>query len=163
MTPFPSVPRGLWFEEFKPGQSVVTSGRTITKSDIVNFAGLSGDYNPIHMDVEYAGETEFGKRVAHGLLVVSIASGLLLSTGVLDGTIGAFREIIKWKFHQPVYIGDTIRVEMEIMDTRSLKGNSSGLVKMGLRVKNQDGVMVMSGTLAILVLMQPDKVKDTNE
>ena len=162
MTPFPILPRGLWFDEFKPGQSFETPGRTISEADIVNFAGLSGDINPIHMDAEFARTTEFGQRVAHGLLVVSIASGLLMRTGVLDGTIGAFREIVKWKFRKPVFIGDTIRVILEILETKPLKGNSSGLVTMGLGVKNQDDVLVMSGKLAVLVLGKPDNNKGTD-
>ena len=161
MTPFPILPRGLWFDEYKPGQSLETPGRTISEADIVNFAGLSGDINPIHMDADYARITEFGQRVAHGLLVVSIASGLVMRTGVLDGTIGAFREIVKWKFRTPVFIGDTIRVVLEILDTKPLKGNSAGLVMMGLGVKNQDDVLVMSGKLAVLVQGKPDNNKGT--
>lgn len=156
MTPFPSMPRGLWFEEFEPGQHLVTAGRTVTEADIVNFAGLSGDFTAIHTDEEYAKSTIFGRRAAHGLLVVSIVSGLLIQTGVLDGTLGAFREISNWKFKEPVYIGDTIRVELDILETRLLKGMSSGIVGLGLRVKNQDDALVMSGKLKALVLGKPD-------
>ena len=109
MKELPTSPRGLWFEEFEPGQTLVTGGRTITESDLVNFAGLSGDYSPIHVDAEYSAESAFGQRVAQGLLIFSIVTGLLIQTSVLDGTLAAFREIKSLKFRQPVYIGDTIR------------------------------------------------------
>ena len=95
--------RGLWFEEFEVGQRIITPGRTITESDIVSFAGLSGDYNQIHTNAEFSSKTPFGKRVAHGLLVLSIASGLAMRTGVLEGTVLAFREINNWKFSLPSF------------------------------------------------------------
>ena len=107
-----SSQRGMWFEEFEVGQRIITPGRTITESDIVSFAGLSGDYNQIHTDAEFSSKTPFGKRVAHGLLVLSIASGLAMRTGVLEGTVLAFREINNWKFSLPVFIGDTIYTEL---------------------------------------------------
>lgn len=159
MRPFPSLPRGLWLEEFQPGQQLVTASRTVTEADIVNFAGLSGDCNAIHTNAVFAESTEFGRRPAHGLLVVSIVSGLLLQTGLLDGTLGAFREISNWKFKKPVFIGDTIRAEMEIHGVRPLKGLDSGLVQFGLRVKNQEDELVMSGNLEMLVLGMPEEIK----
>src|SRR4030065_587855 len=103
-----SSPRGMWYEEFEVGQRIITPGRTITESDIVSFAGLSGDYTQIHTDAEFSSKTPFGKRVAHGLLGLSIASGLAARTGVLEGTVLAFREINDWKFSRPILVGDTI-------------------------------------------------------
>ena len=96
-----STQRGMWFEEFEAGQQVITPARTITESDIVSFAGLSGDYNQIHTDAEFARTTPFGQRVAHGILGLAIASGLAMRTGVLEGTVIAFREINNWKFTNP--------------------------------------------------------------
>ena len=72
--------RGLYFEEFAPGRKIVSGGRTITEADVVGFAGLSGDYNQIHMDAEFAAAGPFGTRVAHGMLGFSIASGLAVQT-----------------------------------------------------------------------------------
>jgi acyl dehydratase len=163
MRSFPSLPRGLWFEEFQPGQRLVTAGRTVTEADIVTFAGLSGDHNVIHTNAVFAESTGYGKRPAHGLLVVSIISGLLVQTGLLDGTLGAFREILTWKFKKPVFIGDTIRAEMKILKTRLLRGMESGLVRLGLRVINQDDVLVMSGKLEMLVLGMPKELKESVE
>ena len=105
-----SIQRGLYFEEFEIGQSLISEGRTVTEADIVAFAALSGDWTTIHTDAEYAAQHSFGQRVAHGMLVVSIASGLLVRTGVIEGTALAFREINSWKFSLPVFIGDTVRV-----------------------------------------------------
>lgn len=108
-----SSQRGMWFEEFEVGEQIISPGRTITESDIVSFAGLSGDYNQIHTNAELAGKTPFGQRVAHGLLGLSIASGLAMRTGVLEGTVIAFREINNWKFTNPIFIGDTIHAELK--------------------------------------------------
>ena len=143
--------RGMWFEEFEIGQQIITPGRTITESDIVSFAGLSGDYNQIHTDAEFSSNTPFGKRVAHGLLVLSIASGLAMRTGVLEGTVIAFREINNWKFSLPIYIGDTIHVELKIVETKPFPRLGGGLITIELSVKNQQNDVTMKGTWTALV------------
>jgi acyl dehydratase len=143
--------RGMYFEQFEPGQKIISAGRTITESDIVAFAGLSGDYNQMHVDAEYCKETPFGQRVAHGLLGLSIASGLAVGTGVLEGTVIAFREINEWKFVKPVYIGDTIHVEMEVKETKEIRRLGGGSVVIELDVKNQRGDTVMKGTWTTLI------------
>jgi 3-hydroxybutyryl-CoA dehydratase len=79
-----SRPRGKYFEELALGQKIFTSGRTVTEADVVAFAGLSGDYNQIHTDAQYAAQGPFGQRVAHGLLVLAIVSGLAVQTGVME-------------------------------------------------------------------------------
>lgn len=150
MSPLPTSPRGMYFEEFEPGQRVVSAGRTITESDIVAFAGLSGDFNQVHVDAEYSKSALPGQRIAHGLLVLSIASGLVVQTGLMEGTIIVFREITEWKFIKPVFIGDTIHVEVEIKETRPMSRLSGGLVAIELDVKNQHGDRVMKGTWSAL-------------
>ena len=147
--------RGLYFEQFQPGMRFVTAARTITEGDIVTFAGLSGDYNQIHTDAEFSRGTPFGQRVAHGLLILSIASGLAMRSGVLEGTVLAFREINNWKFSRPVFIGDTVRVELEVVETRSLPRLGGGAVVIELAVKNQASEVVMKGTWTALVASQP--------
>ncbi|NPA26744.1 MAG: dehydratase [Chloroflexi bacterium] len=144
-------PRGWYFEDFKVGQRVITAGRTVTEADIVAFAGLSGDYNRIHTDAEYAARTPFGQRIAHGLLVMSIASGLAAQTGFIEGTVIAFREIKDWKFAKPVYIGDTIHVELTVTETKLLRRLGGGAVTFRLEVKNQHGDTVMKGTWVVLI------------
>jgi 3-hydroxybutyryl-CoA dehydratase len=147
--------RGLYFEEFESGQIITSVGRTVTESDIVTFAGLSGDFNQIHTDAAFSKETPFGQRVAHGLLVLSIASGLAMRTGVLEGTVLAFREINDWKFVKPVYIGDTVFVELEIVEKKPLPRIGGGAIKIDLDVKNQSGSTVMKGAWTVLVASQP--------
>ena len=150
-----SLPRGRYFEEFEVGQRVTTPTRTITEADIVNFAGLSGDYNLIHTDAEYAQSTPSGQRIAHGLLVLSMASGLATRTGIIEGTVLVWRDIENWKFIRPVFIGDTIRVQLEVTGTKPFPRLGGGMVNLELRVQNQDDEEVMKGTWSILIQSKP--------
>jgi 3-hydroxybutyryl-CoA dehydratase len=150
-----SRPRGKYFEELAPGQKIYTAGRTVTEADVVAFAGLSGDFNQIHIDADYAGKGPFGQRVAHGLLVLSIISGLAVQTGVMDRTVIAFREITEWKFSRPVYFGDTVRCEMEVLGMKPFPRLGGGAVELGLTVKNQKDETVMSGKWIVLIQSKP--------
>ncbi|MDA0242181.1 MAG: MaoC/PaaZ C-terminal domain-containing protein [Chloroflexi bacterium] len=147
-------PRGLHFEQFTVGQKVVTQGRTITETDVVNFAGLSGDYNQIHTDAHYAAGYAFGERIAHGLLVQSIATGLAVLTGFIEGTVLAFREL-DCKFSLPVKIGDTIHVELEITELTPLARLGGGTVAMKYKVVNQNNAAVQRGSWTMLIKSQP--------
>ncbi len=151
-----STPRGKWFEEFEAGQQIITPGRTIAENDILSFAGLSGDYNQIHTDAEFARTTPFGQRVAHGILILAIASGLAMRTGVLEGTVIAFREINNWKFTNPVYIGDTIHVVLNVLETKSIPRIGGGSIVIELAVKNQRDEVTMKGTWTALVANKPN-------
>lgn len=143
-------PRGRYFEEFMPGESMTTAARTVTEADIVTFAGLSGDYNQIHTDAVYAANDTFGQRVAHGLLVQSIATGLAVQSGIIEGTVLAFRELSA-KFSRPVFIGDTVHVSIEISETRLLPRLGGGNVTMKYRVINQEDKVVQRGDWVMLV------------
>ena len=156
MSPLPAGQRGMYFEEFEVGQTIVSAGRTVTESDIVTFAGLSGDYNQIHTDAEFSEGTSFGQRVAHGLLGLSIASGLAVQTGLMEGTIMAFREVNNWRFSLPIFIGDTIRVELEVQETKALPRVGGGAVVLELDVKNQKDETVMKGTWTALIASRPE-------
>jgi len=144
--------RGMFFEEFELGQRVITPGRTITETDIVNFAGLSGDFYQLHTDAEYGKTTPYGQRIAHGVLVLSIATGLTAQTGVLEGTALAFREINNWKFVLPVFIGDTVHAQLEVIETKPLPRIDGGSVRIKVEIKNQDNKVVMKGIWLILVM-----------
>jgi len=146
---------GLYFEEFSVGQKITSVARTVAESDIMTFAGLTGDYNQIHTDAEFAKGTQFGGRVAHGLLGLSLAVGLLMRTGVLEGTVLAFREIVEWKFIKPVFIGDTLHVEMEAKELKPMPRIRGGQALVALDVKNQKDESLMRGTLAVLVASKP--------
>ena len=157
MSPMPNKVRGMYFEEYQVGQKISSSGRTVTETDIVSFAGLSGDYNYIHTDAEAAKETPLGERMAHGLLGLSIASGLAVQTGVMEGTIMAFREISSWKFIKPLLIGDTIHVELEVLETKAVPRLGGGLISIELDVLNQKDETVMKGTWKVLINGKPQE------
>ena len=146
--------QGMFFEEFEVGQEITSPGRTITEADVVTFAGVSGDSNSIHTDAEYAKDSAFGQRVAHGLLGISIVSGLAMRTGIMEGTVLAFREIKNWKFNLPVYIGDTIHVIMEVKEKKEMPRLGGGSILLSLDVRNQDGQTVMKGIWTVLVRSQ---------
>ena len=147
---------GLYFEQFETGMEIKTLARTVTEADIVRFAGLSGDFNRIHTDAEYAAGTPFGQRVAHGLLVAAIASGLAVQTRFLEDTILAFREIAQWKFSRPVYIGDTVHVALRVAEKKALPRLGGGSVNLDLYVKNQRGETVQQGRWVMLVQSAPE-------
>lgn len=146
--------QGMYFEEFELGQRITSSGRTITEADVVTFAGLSGDFNSIHTDAEYVKDTAFGQRVAHGLLIISIVSGLAVRTGIMEGTVLAFREIKNWKFSLPVFIGETIHVIMEVTGKKAMPRLGGGSILLSLDVRNQDDQTVMKGTWNVLIQSQ---------
>lgn len=150
-----NIRRGLYFEEFEIGHRVVSPARTITEADVVNFAGISGDWNSIHTDAEYAKTTPFGQRVAHGLLIMGVISGLAVRTGVMEGTVLAFREIESWKFSLPVFIGDTIHVVLEVLETKKLPRLGGGSITLSVDVKNQENKTVMKGRWIALIQSLP--------
>ena len=154
MSPIPHGPRGMYFEEFEPGQKIVSAGRTVSESDIISFAGLSGDFNQIHVDAEFSKTSLAGRRVAHGILGLSIASGLLVQTGLMDQTVIFFREITEWKFLKPIFIGDTIHVEAEVMETKEMRRLNAGMVTIELSVLNQESDVVQKGSWVVLVALK---------
>lgn len=154
MSEIPSS-RGLYYEEFDLGQRFESAARTITETDIVNFAGVSGDFTSIHTDAVYSEASFFGQRVAHGLLVLSIASGLAIRSGVLEGTVIAFREISSWKFSKPVFIGDTVHVLLEVAEKKPMPRLNGGSVMLEVKVQNQSDETVMRGFWNALVQNKP--------
>jgi acyl dehydratase len=138
----------LYFEDFYLSQRFVTKGRTVTEVDVVNFAGLSWDHNPLHTDSEYAAGTLFGKRIAHGLLGIVMHAGL--SYQLTEGTILAFLELT-WQFKLPIYIGDTIHVEQFVKDMRDTSKEDRGILTFQKEVINQRKETVQTGTTTILL------------
>jgi acyl dehydratase len=148
---------GMYYEEFAPGMGLDTDSRTVTEADIMSFAGLSGDMNPMHTSARFAQGTPFGKRVAHGALIFSIATGLIYRMRIIEGTVLAFRSIDEWKFSQPVYIGDTIHCNLEVTETKDAKRLGGGQVVITIRVFNQDDKLVQKGSITVLVASKPDQ------
>src|SRR5436190_23347192 len=116
MMPRRSIALSHYYEDFIEGAEHVTRGRTITEADIVNFAGLSGDFIELHTNEEYARQAPFGRRIAHGLLTLSIATGLMIQMNLVTDTVVAFYGIDKLRFIKPVFIGDTIHVRKKVAD-----------------------------------------------
>lgn len=146
-------PRGLYFEEFEAGATLMTRARTITEADLVSFAGLTGDYNPMHTDAEYCKASFMGQRVAHGMLVMSYAVGQAYQLGILERTVLAFRAL-EVKFSKPVYIGDTIRVALEVTNTKAAARLGGGVVDLKFRILNQDDDSVQKGVMTLLMASQ---------
>ena len=145
---------GLYFEEFAVGKSFKSpSPRTVTDEMIRDFAELSGDKNPLHLDDAFAARTPFGERIAHGLLGLSLASGLLHDVGIVSGTIVAFARL-DWRFAGPVRIGDTLSLEMTVLQTRAV-GAQAGLVVFDSKVVNQNGEVVQKGKWSLMVKRKP--------
>lgn len=148
-----TAPRGLYFEELEVGQKMTSRGRTITEADIVNFAGVSGDYNPIHTDADFASKTPFGQRIAHGMLGLSAATGQAYALGFMERTVIAFMGL-EWKFRAPVLIGDTITVNIEVTEKKDAKRMGGGLVTLDIKVVNQRGEVTQKGEWTVLVAMK---------
>jgi acyl dehydratase len=140
-----------FYEDLKVGMTFPTPRRTVTEADLVNFAGVSGDYNRLHTDEEFAKTTIFGRRVAHGTLVLSISQGLRQRAGVFEGTLMALLEIRSWRFIKPVFIGDTIGVETEVADLRETSQADRGVIVQRVRIRNQRDEVVQEGELVSLI------------
>ncbi len=149
-------PRGLYFEEFKLGATMRTRGRTITEADLVQFAALTGDYNPMHTDAEYARDSFMGQRVAHGMLTLSYAVGQAYQLGILERTVLGFRGL-EMKFSSPVYIGDTIHVELKVAETKAARRLGGGTVVLDTRIVKQDGRIAQKGSLSLLMMSRPQR------
>lgn len=138
----------LYFDDVEVGQEWESSGRTITEADVVNFAGISGDFNPIHMDHEFAKTTPFRRPIAHGMLIFAVASGLGVSCPQMR-TI-AFLQVREWNLREPVFFGDTLRLKSRVMD-KNLRGRGRrGEITWYRGVLNQDGKIVQEGILVTL-------------
>ncbi len=143
----------LYFEDLPLGKTFLTSGRTITEADVVAFAGLSGDFNSLHVDETFAASTAFGGRIAHGLLVLSVASGLSTRLPVLHALqpslLGMVDVTCRWI--APTRIGDTVRVELTFTDAQLTRSGTRGRVTERRVVLNQDDITVLDSQWTLLV------------
>ena len=153
-------PVGRYFEEWNVGDIYETNGHTITKADIVTFAGLSGDYNPLHTNLLFAKNSVFGERVAHGFLVIAITSGLINQMRLFEGTTEAYLGLAEAKFTQGVLVGDTIRCIGTVVEKR-LTTKGGGLVKFQINTVNQKNEICQTRTSSILIRRAPTANQDS--
>lgn len=141
---------GRVFGEFAVGQRFVTPGRTITEADIMAFAGLTGDFNPVHTDEDFAKATPFGARVAHGPMGIGIAFGLAARLDLIDGTVVALLGLT-WDFRAPMRPGDTIRALIDVVETRDVRDPANGLVGLAIAIQDRRGATLQEGTARLLM------------
>lgn len=146
----PYQPRGKYFQEFQIGQEIVSAGRTITESDLVQFANLTGDTNPMHTDAEYSKTTMFGERIAHGMLGLSYMLGLLWPIGFMEGTVIAFMGL-EAKFKAPIKIGDTIHAVAQVTQLKEMKAAGGGIVALSVKLVNQRDEVTQQADLKVLM------------
>ncbi len=141
----------LMWDDLTEGDEAVSAGRTITETDVVSFCGLSGDFNWFHTDAERAKESVFGQRVAHGMLVASIATGLQVEKMEPKVATAAFMGLSDWQFRAPVFFGDTIRVKRTIGEKEEHKSPTMGRVVYEVEVLNQEDKVVQKGKWNMLI------------
>ncbi len=148
------MPRGTFFSDFVVGHRYLSGGRTVTESDVVLFAGLSGDYNPLHTDATFAAQTPFKQRIAHGMLSTSISTGLGQTLGIFEGTTIA---LMSQTFHYkaPVFFGDTIRLALTVDSATPSSKGGKGVIVFSSEILKQDDSVVNVGTWTVMFADRP--------
>jgi acyl dehydratase len=143
----------MHFDDFEVGDTYRSASRTVTEADVVNFAGLSGDYHALHMDEPYASATPYGRRIAHGMLIVAMSSGLVSRLPVMRllerTTIGLAG--VECRFVKPTFIGDTVHVSVSIESKTPGRKPDRGTLAMRRTVLNQHGEPVVEGVWKLVV------------
>ena len=147
--------RGMYFDDFEIGQELRTPARTVTSSDIVNFACLTGDFNEVHTNHEYCKNTPFGEPIAHGPLVYSIMGGLQYASGVNDGTLLALLQIDEWRMVSPVKHGDTLHMVSTVVDKKPTSKPDRGIVTFERRCIKQDGSVAQQMRATLMYRRRP--------
>jgi acyl dehydratase len=147
---------GRFFDEFVIGEEFITPTRTMTETDVVMFAAMSGDYNELHTSEEFGKKTQFGRRIVHGLLGLAVSHGLLFRLNFLEGTAIAFLGIESWKFEAPLFIGETIWVKVKVAEKKESKTKSDrGAIKFFVQILKQDHTVIQSGYKSIMLRRKP--------
>jgi len=139
------------WEDFPTGRTVTTSGITVSESHLVQFAGLTGDYYPVHTDAEWAAQSPFGQRIAHGPLTFALAVGCMYQSGFYGDAIVAWLGADRIRATAPVFIGDTLHVVATVTASRASKDPARGVVSLDYKVRNQRGEDVMLLSLSMLM------------
>lgn len=139
------------FEDFEEGQEFISVGRTVTESDFVMHSALSGDWTELHTNKEYAEDQQFGERIAHGPMTFVQATGFVYRTGIVERTALAFLGMNYMDLPNPVHIGDTLQLEMEVTKTKDVGRDDAGLVVLDTEMENQDETVVFQGDMKFLI------------
>ncbi|AZU64456.1 MaoC/PaaZ C-terminal domain-containing protein [Neobacillus mesonae] len=144
--------RGIYFDEFQTEDIYKTATRTMTETDVVYFSAMSGDMNELHTSEEFAKQGPFGKRLAQGLLGLSISHGLMFRLGIFDGTGIALLGVDQWEFTAPIYLGDTIHAEVEVREMIESKSKPDrGIIRFYVRLVNQEGIITQKGIQTVMI------------
>ncbi len=141
----------MYFEDFEAGQCFETSGRTITETDLTMFSMLTGDWNAIHADADYARTTRYGERLVHGSFGIGLAIGLLHGLGVFEGTAVAMLGISDWRFEKPLLIGTTLHLRLSVIETEPGRTGKTGRVGRQFELIDGAGEVVQRGRSDVLV------------
>lgn len=153
-SPAPATPPGhrtMHFEDFAEGQVFETGGRTITETDLTMFSMLTGDWNAIHCDADFARSTRYGERLVHGSFGIGLAIGLMHGLGIFEGSAVAMLGISDWRFEKPILIGTTLRLRLTILDTETRGSGRTGRIGRRFELIDSDGGCVQSGRSDVLV------------
>lgn len=152
-----AVERGLYYEDFVIDEEYESPGRTITETDLVMYAGLSGDFNQLHTDEEYCKRVSmYGKRVVHGLFGLTLVEGLKSRVGMFEGTSLASLQW-SWKFLKPLFVGDTVRVCWKITSKRETSKPDRGIITEFLQLMNQNDEATGEGEHLVLMQRRPQQ------
>ena len=147
---------GKYFEEWIIGEEHLTPGRTMTETDIVMFAAMTGDYNQLHTNDQFMQKSQFGQRIGHGLLGLSVAHGLWARTGYIEETVIAFLGVNDWQFKRPFFMGDTLRVRFKAVEAKESKSRPDrGIIKWHLELINQNDQVIQEGFKTMMVQKRP--------
>ncbi len=142
----------MFFEDFAPGQTFESTGRTVTEADLTLFCMVSGDWNPIHADAEFARSTRYGQRLVHGAFGIAISTGLMHQLGIFEKSAVAMMGFRSWVFREPMFVGDTIRLRLTVTGTEAGTSGRTGRVARRFELLNQRGAVVQEGESDVLVL-----------
>lgn len=142
----------MYFEDFAPGQVFVTGGRTITETDLTMFSMLTGDWNAIHSDADFAAQTRFGQRLVHGSFGIGLAIGLMHGLGIFEGSAVAMLGVSDWRFEKPILIGTTLHLRLEVLETEPGRTGRTGRIGREFQLRDGSGELFQRGRSDVLVL-----------
>ena len=145
----------LYYNDFEAGQVFTSQARTMTESDLTMFSMLTGDWNPVHNDAEFAKQTRFGQRLMHGAFGIGLALGLMHGLGIFEDSAVALLDVKEWQFKEPVFIGDTLHLELHILDKSLGRSGNTGRIGRRFELVNQHGKAAHTGRADVLVRVNP--------